>query len=845
MSSPCNPNVQGAGDLNSQQSEELLQRMKNLAEERVKKTGQAITDALKDVAGEIIAEDKMMAKIYERNALLTIQAKRNIKDFVKRFPKMGDGLLTFFEGGSKLIEGGRRSLDYQSKYLHGKYFGKLVADLEDAGLLKDFKKPTPELTQDIYREMGAMHPGMPAKAVTKNETAFKIAQIIENTTSEMVARQNRAGSYITRIPGYIIRQTHDMASIRALGKLGNNPESKAQSYKEWSTFAKPLLDYERTFRGADPEKVLRNIHEALYTGVHGAETPEANVSGVMVKGSLAKKVSEQRVLWFKDADSAYHYNEAFGVKNFKEAILSDIHNRARSIALMENMGPSPDQTLEMVTRELQEEARSRDDAGVQSDSLKDWRIQAVFNEITGRNEISKNPTLSNIVGTAKVITQMAKMGAVTLSSLADRAFLQSEMAYQGISNLHTLGKQITSFAAKSPESKKMLRLMGVAMDGLIGNSLSRYSSHSTTSGWGHVAQKWFFDMNLLNLWTDASKGAAGELMSSHLGEHAHLPHAELPADLTKVLSLYEITPSRWDAIRSTVVDHNDSKFITPDSLKNIDESTIKSLVEEKGLTASPQNIQRMRDQLETSLGTYFQDRVDIAIPTPGAAERKYATWNTQAGTPLGEAVRLMMLFKSFPITIMNKVVGRNVYGQGANSVKQWLLHDHRGKFNLAMLMAMGTAAGYMSGVIRDTLKGRTPKPLILEDGSINMSAFNDAAMRGGSLGILGDVLMSNYTSDYNSFLQNAAGPVLGQLNDAFNIKSEFLAGKNVAPQIGKMSLNNTPFINLFYIRPVLDYFIFWNMQEMLSPGSLKRSESAVENKYHQSFIVRPSETIKQ
>lgn len=841
MSSPCNENVKNAGDLNSQESEELLQRMQNLADERSKKTGQAITSALKDIAGEIKAEDEFMKKIYERNALLTIQSKRNIKDFARRFPTLGEGIRAFLEGSPRVVEGARRSVDYQSKYLHGKYFGRLVADMEDAGILRDFKKSDEKYVQDVYREMGQLHPGQPAKSITGNEAAFKTAQIIDNLYSELIARQNRAGSFITRAPGYIIRQTHDMASIRALGRLGNNPESKLESYKSWSEFVKPLLDYERTFKGADPEKVLRNIHSALYTGVHGAESEEANTAGVMVKGSLAKKVSAQRVLWFKDPDSAFNYNQAFGVKNFKEAVMQDLHNRARSIALMENMGPSPDQTLSMVMRELKEDTRNMDDAGKQIDSLKDWKIEAVFNEISGRNEISRNPSLSNFIGTAKVLAQMAKMGAVTLSSLADRAFLQSEMAAQGMGNLHVLGKQITGFTKRSGDEVKMLRLMGVAMDGLIGNSLSRYSSHSSTSGWGHTLQKYFFDLNGLNLWTDVSKATAAELMSSHLAEHSDLPFDKLPPDLSKMLSLYEINPSRWDAIRNTVVDHNGHNYITPDNLRTIPDETIKSLVEEKGLTASDANVQRMREQLETSLGTYFQDRVDIAIPTPGAAERKFATWNTQAGTPLGEAVRLLMLFKSFPITILNKVIGRNIYGNGAASLKQWLLHDHRGKFNLAMLMAMGTAAGYVSGVARDALKGRDPKPLTNADGSVNLNTLNDAAMRGGSLGILGDFLMTQYDHDYHSFLASTAGPMVGQLDDLFSMRTDLERGKNIAYPMSKFTLNNIPFANLFYARPLMDYFIFWHLQEMLSPGSLRRSEGTIQRNNNQSYFLRPSD----
>lgn len=963
--SECTTNVQGAGDLNKQEADALLQRLDNLAKERSAKTGQSVPDALRDIAGEIIAEDKFMAKVYERNALLTIKAKRDVKDYARRFKTFGDGILTLLEGSSKIIPGARRSMDYQAKFIHGKYFGRLVADLESAGLLKDFKRSDPEFVRDVYREMGALHPGMPAKSISKNDRAFRVAQILDNVYEELVARQNRAGAFIPRMPGYVVRQTHDMASIRALGGLGNNKESLSQSFKAWKAFVAPLLDTERTFRGVDPEKFLKNVHEGLYTGIHGPARNEGDIFGGTVHGSLAKKASEQRVLHFKDADSAYKYNQAFGVKNFKEAVLQDIHVRARSIALMENFGPSPDLAMEQIIRELQEEARSLENAGAHVDSLKDWRIKAAFDEITGRNEVSKNPTLSNMVGTAKVITQMSKMGAVTLSSLADRAFLQSEMAFQGISNLKTLTHQILGFAKRSPESKRMLRLMGVAMDGMIGNSLSRYSNHSTTSGWAHTLQKWFFDLNGLNLWTDTSKATAAELMAAHLGEHAGDPHAKLPADLAKVLSLYDITPSRWDAIRSTVMNHNGQQFITTDSLKSIpsdftppkvgdsiqlsgghsaivkestdksifiqfvepsgkelgagnglqmyavdgkwhvseifindqsvrgkglgrqlmsklsdilgevkssdsmsrsrdankmweslkavvddgyftlrsNKTTIAKLVQEDGLKPSPQNIQRMRDKLETSLGTYFQDRVDIAVPTPGVAERKYSTFGTQAGTPLGEAVRMVMLFKSFPITILNKVVGRNIYGNGSMSVRHWLANDHRGKFNLAMLMAMGTVAGYMSGAIRDALKGREPKPLFTDDGKINMATLNDAAVRGGSLGILGDVLMSQYTHDYHSFLDSASGPMISQLNTAFSIKTDMQAGKNVAYPASKLMLDNTPFINLFYARPLMDYFILWNLQEMMSPGSLRRSESAVERRTGQQYFMRPSETV--
>lgn len=846
MSSPCNPKVTATG-ITEAEAEQLLLRVKNLAQLRAAKTGQPIDQALREIAGEIKAEESMMAKIHERNALLTLQKKQELKNYAARFVQagrsIGEGVLAFLQGSSRLIGGARKSLDYQAKATHGKYFGRLVAELEQAGVLSAFKNPDENMLRDIYREMGATHPGMPAKSVTNNKTAFAIAQVIEGVTAEMVARQNRAGAYIRRVPGYITRQTHDQSAIRAIGRV-NGQLSKEASFQAWYNFVIPLIDQEKTFLGTNPQATMRMIHEGLYTGIHGPARDESDITGVVVQGALAKKLSEMRVLHFIDADAALKYNQAFGIKDFKEQILHDLHVRARSIALMENLGPSPEAALQQVIRELGDESRMADDAAKHVDSLKDWRIQAAMNEITGKNEMSGNPTLSNITGTAKVLAQMARMGSVLLSSFSDRAFLQAEMAHQGMAPLQVFAKQLTSLLPNSAENKQMLRLMGVAMDGLLGNALSRYSNHSTVSGWAHTLQKHFFNLNGLNLWTDASKGAAAQLMAAHLGEHAHLSLDELPGELRNILSLYDITKSRWDAIRSHVVEHEGAKLILPSEVR-VDDATIVKLVQERGLEPTAANIARERDALDTALRTYIADRVDIAVPTPGAAERKYSTFDTRAGTPLGEAVRMIMLFKSFPITVMRKVIGREIYGRGATSMLDWLQHDHRGKFNLAMMMAMATVLGYTSGAIRDALKGRTPKPLVDDDGKLVWGNINDAVIRGGSLGILGDVLFNEYDSHYRGFLDSMAGPIVGNIDALQNIKTGIMNGRDVSQPTGKLLLDNAPMINLFYIRPVLDYLWLWNMQEMLSPGSLSQMESFVERNNKQGFFVRPSEVVNK
>jgi len=57
-------------------------------------------------------------------------------------------------------------------------------------------------------------------------------------------------------------------------------------------------------------------------------------------------------------------------------------------------------------------------------------------------------------------------------------------------------------------------------------------------------------------------------------------------------------------------------------------------------------------------------------------------------------------------------------------------------------------------------------------------------------------------------------------------------------------LDNTPFNNLFWLRPLLDYAILFNIQESLNPGYLRRMERKVERQNNQQFLFKPSEIIR-
>lgn len=842
---PCPEKVSAASDksLSEGQASDMLSRMQRLAQERAK-NGENYEDALRDIAGTMKTVADLNAQIDIRANLLGVRARRNIRRFVRKFPTLGEGLRAFMEGSSKLVDGARLSVGTQEKVIHGQYLGRLVAELESADLLSEFKNN--DMSEDVYIEMGELGKEGGTPGSSGNKKAMEAAKIIEGVTSEMVARQNRAGANIGKLPGYVVRQTHDMDEIRRAGGVGTSKENRAKSYQVWRDHTLPLLDLIETFKGQDSEKFMRDVHEALYTGVHGPSLGEFESTTHGLRFDLSKQVSKERVLHFKDSHAAWKYNERFGTRSLKDQVFSDIFYRARSIALMENFGPKVEENFDRLMRELNEDARAMADAGKQTDSLKDRRIEYLFDTITGKVDIPKSHSLAKASNIARAIATLSRMGSTVISALTDKVFMNQEFAYQGIGRLDRWSAQLIGMTS-SPEKREMLRLMGVAMDGIIGSTVSRYTTHQSVAGKMHRLQQLFFDLNFLNWWTDSNKGAAAELFSSHIGAHADVEYKNLPNEIGRVLSLYGIKEHEWNAIRSVAWknDHGD-RFITPDQVKNVDEKLVNRLLHSMDLKDVPANRLRALSELETRLRAYISDRVDFAVPTPGVETKKWTTLGTQAGTIEGEAVRMIMMFKSFPIAILAKIMGREIYGTGSNSLKHWALNNHKGKFNTAMLIAMTMAAGYMSGAIRDALKGRTPKRLIDDEGNIVSRTLLDAASRGGGLGILGDFLFNEYDKQYQTLTGSLAGPVLGQLDPLAEITTMVKRGEydRALDRSGKFMRDNTPFINLFYLRPILDYFVFWNLQEMMDPGSLKRVEEAVMQRNNQGFFVRPSEVVK-
>lgn len=157
---------------------------------------------------------------------------------------------------------------------------------------------------------------------------------------------------------------------------------------------------------------------------------------------------------------------------------------------------------------------------------------------------------------------------------------------------------------------------------------------------------------------------------------------------------------------------------------------------------------------------------------------------------------------------------------------------------MAQLVVSTTAFGYLAMAAKDLTKGKKPRDP--ED----WKTWAAAMQQGGGLGIYGDFLFGEASRFGNSPLETLTGPTLGKTADIWDLIQSAKAGKDPSAKAFRFAINNTPFINLFYTRLALDYAVFWQVQEALNPGYLRRMERRARTENSQEYWLRPSEAAR-
>lgn len=787
------------------QAGKLLDEIQLAAEKRTK-DGTDIEDAIVAEVTERTLQAKEQGQIQRRNAFINIGLKKELTNKIDNLVAEGLSPKKAFQailvGVQGNVKEGRYSIDAQHKALHGKLLGGVVKELEENDLLSIVNQKT--MSEKIEDELWQLSLKDGIDNVTGSKEAKKIAQILSKYREVARLRQNRLGTQIDRLESYTGTQTHDMQAMTKAGK------------QAWMERISPLLDQERTYKGADPQEFLDKTYDALSTGVHlksqGAD--DGKLFEFKGPGNLAKRISQRRVLHFKDAASARAYRQEFGKSDFMEGVLLDFDRSARNIALMETLGTNPRAMFDTLLDETRIKFRDQPD---KIKTLQNTRaLRNFYDEVDGTVLIPESPRGAQVGSVLRAIQSMAKLGGALISSFSDIPVKASELQFQGFGILESYGVTLSDIGKGmgSSDRKQLASMLGVGLDGMSGTIASRFTASDDLPGAMSKLMRLFFKLNGLTWWTDSSKIGTGLAMSNRLASFKNKSFNQLDEDTARLFNNFGISADDWDIIRKTASKFEDgNEYIMPEIIQDLPDNLFKS--------------PREKDLLETKLRSYYADRVDFATLTPDARERAILTQGYRRGTIEGEFARTVTQFKSFPVTLLAKVYGRAFYGKGKADIPA-----------LMQTVIATTAIGYLAMSAKDVAKGRKPRD------PENKETWVAALLQGGGMGIMGDFVFGEYNRFGQDFVTTAAGPTAGTINDLARIYAAAKAGKDPSSKALTTMINNTPFANLFYLRPALNYMFLYQLQEQLNPGYLRRMERRIEKDNNQEFIIKPSQTIR-
>jgi len=768
------------------------------------------------------------ATIAARNAALSLAARtkvvgRVISEFAKN-PR--EGILSILGGSTFARFGSKDSAFHWQRTYFTRWTKGLLAELEQSGVAEAFMSNAygRDVARALY-QMGRDNPrleGLAPEAVTIANIVYKYREDARNT-------RNRYGAWIRDLTGYITRQQHDFTKIRTAGA------------EEWKAFVRQRLDIDRTLEpGQNLEEFLDTVYSDFASGRHLSSIDD-EAAAYTTPGSLARRASQSRVIYFLDADAEFDYLEKFGAGKLNEAVLGDLGRAAQQAGLMRILGPNPEYTLKAAMAEIESSLRADPQLRQQFGEAKD-EATALLTMLDGRANIPGSNIAARVGSGIRVVQAMAKLGGAVISAVTDLPVYASQIKYQGRGGLLSgIGEGIGGLlqGRAKGERKQILNMIDTVAESVVGGVSMRFDSDDVLSGTSADLMRIFFRLNGLQWWTDTLRESMEIGTANWLGNLRGKSFDALDAESKNLFQQYGVTAPEWDVMRQAFVSDSKGKFyVVPEAVNKLSPDAVRQYLDTIGRSVTETSVTNAKRDIADRLRNLIIDQAMTAVIEPDARSRYFWTRGLKPGTFWGETARFVAQFKGFPTALTRQVFGREIYGRGYDSLGEYLKYGKGDMLGLAQLILAMTAFGYMAMAAKDLLKARTPRD------PTEPQTWISAMLQGGALGIYGDFLLGQSNRFGRNIIDTLVGPTFGVIGDLDELRQRAMRGDDVASSAFRMMISNTPFMNLFYSRIVLDYLILYQIQEALDPGSLRRMERRVAREQGQEFLLAPSSVVE-
>jgi len=674
---------------------------------------------------------------------------------------------------------------------------------------KDFDSGKIDL--EIKQEMLGVNTGI--------KEAKEIANVLKNYQEEWRLRLNDLGANIQKLDDWITRTVHNADKMANASKKSKLVEDNRAA---WVDYIRERLNIKRTFPGIEDglkvNQILGDIYNSLMSGDHVKHSGTGSIYGTK---NVANRLNASRVLHFKDAVARHEYDIMFGEPSLKESVLSVLSNTSRNVPLIETFGTNPQNGFEKLLSLLRKKYKDTNPQYIKD--LNFTNFKSKFAEIDGSVNLIGSHTLAKTGMVIRGLQRIGKLGFSPISSVSDLAQYMGTTNFQGRGLLTGLYESMNALFKR--QDKAAMEVIGITSNSVLATNTNRFSDADSFGKFSKVENS-FFKWIGLNAWVTNLKSGMTVGLARHYGMLANKSFGSLDVRERNLLKLYGIDEGKWDLLRSIkTLDIENRRYLTAETANELSDEAIKKYV---GKSLSDREIRNFKRDLQTTWRNVLVDQATHATPEPDAAVRAITNQGYEKGTPMGEAIRFMMQFKSFAITIWKNIIGRELKSYGPDDSKYATLTG------LTNLLILNTIMGYIAMSSKDMLRGRSPRDPA--KGSTILESF----AQGGGIGIYGDFIVGQIQNEYgNNVFESILGPTASDAKKiielVFNPKEPAKMGKKFLELVE----GNAPIINMWYTRAAYDYLIGYQIKEFLDPGFFERMRARHEEKRGQTYFFKP------
>jgi len=811
------PEIQGIED-------RLRRNMRQLAQTDATWQSKTAADRLNEAATKSAQELVSEQQLKKKRVALTILAHDRIDSYMKRFPDQPleglDRMLAFSSDGKSGIQ----SIESSSRAIRDDAISRMleVIDQTKGKFMGLFQDEAGNLA--LVRELHGEDSGVAA--------AKTAAKQFKDTTEQLRQRFNRAGGDIGLLDDWAMPRDHSQV------KVAKDQGKWVSDHVQWANRAKYMKEDGSPMNDAELTDFLNHAWTTLATGGVNKLEP-GNVAG---NGMRANRGSESRQIHYKDAESFIAAQKAYGERNLLELLIGHIDRASRDIALVETLGPNPNNQMRYFLDEGQKVTIEADPNKTDKTAKQRRKIEHLYEEVAGTREPPASAAIANGFETYRALNVASRLGSAVLTSVTDQGTLGLTASMNGMPVMKVFANELRMLNPADAGDRRMAQRAGLGLNQLIG-SLNRWGADGLgsteqisgrVSKFSQTAASKVMQASGLNALTAGTQRAFGATMMDTIGDmsrrHPTLAAMD-PADSKRLLgqgvtetdwAVWKLAqPEDWRGVGDTV--------LTANSIYRIADADLVPLARQ--LNTTPQ---RLKDQAATKLLGTVLDETNMAIIEPGAREKAMMHGGVERGTVKGELLRSFWQFKSFSIGMVMR------HGRRGMAQEGW------GKAGyLGALVATTTVLGGMAIQLNEVASGRDPKN-ITDDGTLGVPGlrFGIASMlKGGAMGLYGDFLFSDNSQGGSSPLAALGGPIAGDIEQVFKLKDNAASGEvnQTGAKLVKLAKSHLPAANLWYTKAATDHLIFNQLQDYFSPGYLRRMKQRAKKEFKQSYWWEPGD----